>query len=215
MCNGFERVFTRLGHPRLVNANESLTRSISRYQHCALALNRITSNSRLLRRDGCAQNTFPQKYFIARQPVAKNTLAANNPVFRKPAILGRFMGHHPQISARAGPNVPPPQRRPGPSPSASVPSRLRIILILAGKGRRNRSPRLPDASSRITHYASRMIPQKHQKRPKYHFLRLVSWNAGKKSGQDRPCCALRAIGEVHFAGVARSLPEPKNRANAE
>ena len=42
-----------------------------------------------------------QKYFLAPQAVATNALAANNPVFRKPAILETFMGHHPQIKARA------------------------------------------------------------------------------------------------------------------
>jgi hypothetical protein len=40
------------------------------------------------------------------------------------------MGCHPQIKARAGPHPPPPQRRPGHSPPARVPSRLNIIVIL-------------------------------------------------------------------------------------
>ena len=40
------------------------------------------------------------------------------------------MGCHPQIRARAGPKVPPAQRRPGPAPPANVPSRLKFIVIL-------------------------------------------------------------------------------------
>ena len=40
------------------------------------------------------------------------------------------MGCPHKIKVRAGPNVPPPQRRPGISPPASVPSRLKIILTL-------------------------------------------------------------------------------------
>jgi hypothetical protein len=34
-------------------------------------------------RNGCGYKSFSQKYFIAPQPVAKNALAANNPVLRK------------------------------------------------------------------------------------------------------------------------------------
>ena len=45
--------------------------------------------------------SFPEKYSVAPEAVVKNALAANNPVFQKPAILVTFMGHHPQIKARA------------------------------------------------------------------------------------------------------------------
>ena len=40
------------------------------------------------------------------------------------------MDCHPQIKARAGPQAPPSQRRSGHSPPASVPSRLKILLLL-------------------------------------------------------------------------------------
>ena len=40
------------------------------------------------------------------------------------------MGYHHDIKIRAGPNLPPAQRRPGPAPPARVPSHLKIIVIL-------------------------------------------------------------------------------------
>jgi len=40
------------------------------------------------------------------------------------------MGYPHDIKVRAGPNLPPAQRRPGPAPSANVPARLKIIVIL-------------------------------------------------------------------------------------
>jgi len=36
--------------------------------------------------------------------------------------------HH--INVRAGPHVPPAQRRPGPAPPANVPARVKIIVIV-------------------------------------------------------------------------------------
>jgi type I restriction enzyme M protein len=62
-----------------------------------------------------------------------------------PLVIARYFA-----AEQAAPATPT-----SPSPSASVPSRLRIILILAGKGRRNRSPRcrMPHHALRITHHA--------------------------------------------------------------
>jgi len=64
------------------------------------------------RQDGCRPNSFSKKYFIAPQPVVKNALAANNPVFRKPAILVLFYGLPP-----TNPSPGRPQRS---APAASV-----------------------------------------------------------------------------------------------
>jgi len=82
----------------------------------------------------------------------KNALAANNPVFRKPAILVTFMGHPPQIKARAGPTAPPAQRRPGPSPPrersrASNPGPRLCRRPTAARGLPPRAPQLSGACS--------------------------------------------------------------------
>ena len=97
---------------------------------------------------------------------------------------------HP-IKVRAGPHVPPAQRRPGISPPASVPSRLKIIVILTLCRHLILSPPFHPG-------ATPSAPSTHHSR-----ARLLWWTGSRC---DSVCLRSRHFVAWHRPGLAHAFP---------
>jgi len=101
------------------------------------------------------------------------------------------MGCPHNIKVRAGPHVPPAQRRPGHAPPANVPSRLKIIVILTHGRDPTLSPPLPPG-------AMPSAPSNHHSR-----ARLLGWTGSRC---DSVCLRSRHFEAWHRPGLAHAFP---------
>jgi len=107
------------------------------------------------------------------------------------------MGCPHNIKVRAGPHVPPAQRRPGHAPPANVPSRLKIIVILTHGRDPTLSPPLPPG-------AMPSAPSNHHSR-----ARLLGWTGSRC---DSVCLRSRHFEAWHRPGLAHAFPPRAVRA---
>ena len=143
------------------------------------------ADSRPFCRDGCGQKTFSQKYFVVPEPVAKNALAANNPVFRKPAILVLFYGLPPTNQSPGRTQCPAPATSARPfatreRPLAPQPHIVIGILILAATPWFRRRP------SRGMPACSRWLSERYHRNPAPRIPH--SGRSASQPWSDRPGC---------------------------
>ena len=109
LMHGYGLVRTALRKPKLTMKSKKLVARVVAWVEpasCRISFGPAAGNVSRCWRElpaFCLRVKNSQKYSVAPQAVAKNALAANNPVFRKPVILVLFYGLPPTNQSPGGP----------------------------------------------------------------------------------------------------------------